>query len=130
MILRIDTKSEMNQRGSHWPKTNRAAAARETIHVALPMHLRAAGFLGPRGMLSNDAGWLVTLTRIAPSAGLDDDNLRSALKACRDQVADELGLPSDRDPRVTWAYEQRRGSRKDLTLAKGYGVCVEISSRP
>jgi hypothetical protein len=51
---------------------------------------------------------VVTLTRVAPSNGLDGDNLQGSLKACRDGVADWLGV-DDRDPRVTWLYEQRRG---------------------
>ena len=49
----------------------------------------------------------VTLTRIAPRA-LDGDNLQSAFKAPRDEVAKWLGVP-DNDPRVTWEYGQRRG---------------------
>jgi hypothetical protein len=51
---------------------------------------------------------VVTLTRVAPSNGLDGDNLQGSLKACRDGVADWLKV-DDRDPRVTWLYEQRRG---------------------
>jgi len=47
----------------------------------------------------------VLLTRIAPRP-LDDDNLSNALKAARDTVADWLGLPDDRDPRVRWLYGQ------------------------
>lgn len=50
----------------------------------------------------------MTLTRIAPRE-LDGDNLQSSLKACRDGVADWLGV-DDRDPRVTWSYAQRRGA--------------------
>lgn len=49
----------------------------------------------------------VTLVRVAPSNGLDGDNLQGALKACRDGVADWLGV-DDRDPAVTWQYRQRR----------------------
>lgn len=48
------------------------------------------------------------LTRVAPSRGLDDDNLVGAMKGCRDAVAEWLGI-DDRDPRVLWRYEQRRG---------------------
>jgi hypothetical protein len=59
----------------------------------------------------------VLLVRIAPSSGLDDDNLRGALKAVRDEVAKHIGV-DDRDPRVTWAYDQRRGE---------YGVEVTIA---
>src|SRR6187397_1973211 len=49
---------------------------------------------------------VVTLTRIAPSSGLDCDNLRSAFKSVRDSVADALGLKNDRDAKVTWDYGQ------------------------
>lgn len=51
----------------------------------------------------------VTLTRIGPSNGLDDDNLAGALKGVRDQVAEWLGV-DDRDrARVRYGYEQERG---------------------
>lgn len=52
---------------------------------------------------------VVTLTRIAPRP-LDDDNLCGALKGIRDELADVWALPSDRDPRVTWAYAQETGA--------------------
>lgn len=51
---------------------------------------------------------VVLLTRVAPSSGLDDDNLSGSLKAIRDAMAEWLGL-DDRDPRVGWRYAQRRG---------------------
>jgi hypothetical protein len=60
----------------------------------------------------------VELTRIAPRA-LDDDNLRGALKAVRDGVADVLGI-DDRDPRVVWDYEQAHGAPRE------YGVKIVI----
>jgi hypothetical protein len=53
---------------------------------------------------------VVHLTRVSPRA-LDDDNLRGALKAVRDQVAAQIGV-DDRDPRVTWTYAQARGAPK------------------
>lgn len=50
----------------------------------------------------------VTLTRLAPSNGLDDDNLTGALKGVRDAVAAWLGV-DDRDrATVRYAYEQQR----------------------
>jgi hypothetical protein len=49
----------------------------------------------------------VTLTRVAPRK-LDSDNLVSACKACRDQVAEYLGV-DDGDSRVTWRYGQLKG---------------------
>ena len=57
----------------------------------------------------------VRLVRISPRM-LDDDNLRgSALKHCRDTIADLIipGLPkgrADSDPRIKWEYDQRKGS--------------------
>ena len=64
---------------------------------------------------------VVTLTRIAPRS-LDDDNLRGAFKAPRDQVAKWLSV-DDADPRVTWAYGQRRGRAKEY----GVEIAFEIS---
>lgn len=60
----------------------------------------------------------ITLTRVAPSNGLDGDNLQGSLKACRDAVAAWLGV-DDADKRVTWIYFQRRG--------KGYSVEIEAT---
>lgn len=51
---------------------------------------------------------VVHMTRLAPSNGLDDDNLRGALKGVRDELARWLGV-DDRSPLVTWQYDQRRG---------------------
>lgn len=56
----------------------------------------------------------VTMTRIAPRF-LDDDNIRGACKAVRDGIADRLGI-DDRDPRVAWRYEQRRGRPKEYAV--------------
>jgi hypothetical protein len=58
--------------------------------------------------------YAVTMTRIAPRA-LDDDNVRGALKAVRDGIAERLGI-DDRDPRVAWRYEQRRGKPKEYAV--------------
>jgi hypothetical protein len=53
----------------------------------------------------------VLLVRVAPRP-LDDDNLSGALKGCRDQIADWLGLKDDRDPRVRWLYGQAVDEQK------------------
>lgn len=66
---------------------------------------------------------VVTVTRIAPSDGLDPhDGLGAALKGVIDGAADALGLKSDRDPRVTWRLEQERGPQKY------YGVRIRIEA--
>lgn len=62
----------------------------------------------------------VTLVRIAPRE-LDDDNLRGALKAVRDGVADWL-LVDDGDPCVVWIYGQEKGG------PACYGVHIRVRS--
>lgn len=62
---------------------------------------------------------VVTLTRIAPSSGLDGDGLQASLKSVRDGVADWLAV-HDNVPGLTWEYKQERGS---------YAVRVEVEKR-
>lgn len=57
------------------------------------------------------------LTRVAPSSGLDDDNLAGALKAVRDAVAQWLGVDDKDRMTVRYRYAQRRGP---------WGVCIEF----
>lgn len=64
---------------------------------------------------------LVTMTRIANSDGLDPhDGLPASCKPVVDAIAEALGI-DDRDPRVTWAYAQRRG--------RAYGCEIRIEAR-
>lgn len=51
----------------------------------------------------------VQLTRVAPSSGLDDDNLAGSLKAIRDAVATWLRVDDAKREVVRYAYVQRRG---------------------
>lgn len=104
--LPLRTVSEMNVR-THWAtRAKRTRTARRT-----------AAALCPAASLP----CAVTLTRY--SAGtLDDDNLRSALKAVRDGIADRLGV-DDASPEVEWKYEQAACKRGT------YGVSVEIEER-
>lgn len=70
---------------------------------------------------------VATLTRIAPSNGLDPhDGLPPALKGCVDGVADWLGLTNDRDPRVTWQYGQRRGRKGEYAVEIAIGLEREL----
>ena len=52
---------------------------------------------------------VVTLTRRAPSNGLDDDTLAGALKGVRDQFADWIGIDDKRRDLVRYEYAQERG---------------------
>jgi hypothetical protein len=51
----------------------------------------------------------VLLTRVAPSDGLDDDNLAGSLKAVRDAVAKWLGVDDKHRDQVRYRYAQCRG---------------------
>lgn len=104
--LPLRTVSEMNVR-THWAtRAKRMKTARRT-----------AAALCPTASLP----CVVTMTR--HSAGtLDDDNLRSALKAVRDGIADRLGV-DDASPAVQWRYEQAACKRGT------YGVSVEIEEK-
>ena len=83
-----------------------APAQRSAAHV----HVLAARPLP-------DLPVVVTVTRVAPSQGLDPhDALGPALKGCIDGVADALGLANDRDPRVTWKLDQRRGRPREYAV--------------
>jgi hypothetical protein len=62
----------------------------------------------------------VTFTRVAPGRGLDpDENLPGSCKAVKDELAAMLGV-DDRDPRVTWRYQQERGE---------WGLWVHIAAQ-
>ncbi|MGL4648060.1 MAG: hypothetical protein ACRC1H_01530, partial [Caldilineaceae bacterium] len=60
----------------------------------------------------------VLLTRMAPSSGLDDDNLPGALKGVRDEVAKWLGVDDRHRHIVRYAYSQRRAA---------WGVGIEFA---
>lgn len=53
----------------------------------------------------------VLLTRVAFSSGLDDDNLRAALKGVRDEIAKWLGVDDRHSARVRYLYAQVRGGK-------------------
>ena len=108
MEIPIHTVSEANRRG-HW--------AKHAKRTHLQRYLACGCFdemLQPFVSLP----CTVRLIRIAPRL-LDDDNLRGALKAVRDGIADSLEV-NDNDPRVRWEYAQQKGAPKT------YGVRVEV----
>lgn len=107
VVIPMRTGQGQNDR-EHWAtKSRRVKKERGDTRWAV-----RAGF-GPA--LPDMLPCIVTLTRVAPSSGLDGDNLQGSLKAPRDGVADWLGV-DDRDPRVTWRYEQRRGKPKEWAV--------------
>jgi hypothetical protein len=103
----IRTVSEANRR-DHWTAKARRARTQRMAAKALARSFGAV-----------EMPCTVTLVRVSPRE-LDDDNLRGALKATRDGIADYLGI-DDRDPRVGWGYGQAKGKPKQ------YAVKVEVS---
>lgn len=103
----IRTVSEANAR-DHWAKrAKRMKTHRRTAYLATLAALRRRRIALP---------CVVTITRVAPSNGLDSDNLAGSAKGARDGIADALHV-DDGSPLVEWRYAQRRGP---------WGVEVEI----
>jgi hypothetical protein len=111
----IRTVSVLNVR-EHWTKRARRTKEHRTLtHAMLRSHGKASDVYRSSWPLR----FAITLTRMG-GRKLDDDNLRAALKACRDGVADWLGI-DDGDERLTWVYRQEPKKRKMPP-----GVRVEI----
>jgi len=98
-----------------WPRAGAKPAHRGAGLVQHPEVLRVQEVL--RVLLPAPLPCMVTFTRMAPGRGLDpEENLPGSCKAIKDEVAAILGA-DDRDPRVTWRYQQERGD---------WGVWVHI----
>lgn len=102
--IRLPSKANLRE---HWRKSAaRTKKHRETTRLVTLGHARPAIALA-KAALAAQFKVTVSFCRIAKQQ-LDDDNLRSALKAVRDEMADLLGLKNDRDPRVEWVYSERK----------------------
>lgn len=97
----------MNAREHHMARARRVKSERAVVGWSLTGH--------PKPELP----LLVTLTRIAPSSGLDDDNLASALKSCRDAFAEWIGVDDKHRDIVRYSYAQARGP---------WSVRIEVAS--
>jgi hypothetical protein len=116
MVLK--TVSEANQRNK-WQQVKRKAEQREVVGETLAELATAGDGLAYLDLPAVE----VTLVRITPSSrGLDDDNLASAFKAIRDEVAKWLGV-DDRDPRVSWKYAQEKGPPKTNAVRIEFRRC-------
>jgi hypothetical protein len=109
-----------NNTTEHWRKRGpRVKAQRAAAYLATHGDWRALEEAKTRLVTG---GLTVTLIRVGPRAMDSQDNLRAALKPVVDGITDALGLKSDADPRISWAYDQRRGEPKQYA--------VEVSSAP
>jgi hypothetical protein len=101
--LPVYTPSKGNERGSwkrhFWKHTQ---PQRDSANAAAMAYTSAAD-----RSLALIYGATIKLVRVSPRE-LDDDNLRSALKACRDGIADMFGT-TDRNPLLVWEYGQAKG---------------------
>lgn len=66
---------------------------------------------------------LCRLTRLAPSDGLDDDNLSGSMKSVRDAIAKWLGVDDKHRDIVRYEYAQQRSNR-------AYHVRIEFLPMP
>ena len=98
VILEIPTVSEANRAShEHWRvRQKRAKAQREAFRLLWKKHGKPVTLPA-----------IVTFTRFSVRE-LDSDNLPTAFKHIRDQLAAEIGI-DDRDKRVEWRYQQEKG---------------------
>jgi len=104
----IHTKSENRYRGLN-PWAGVSETKRQRADTALVMTQL------PRRATDAHSFFSVTLVRF--SAGfLDDDNLRGAFKAVRDEVAKWLGVDDGDVDRVRWLYAQEPARRGEFAI--------------
>lgn len=105
VLVGINLMSPNKQAGENrYAKTRRIKTQRAAVHWAL------------KAIPKPFFPCVVTMTRIAPSNGLDGhDNLRGSAKAAVDGVADWLGIRDD-DKRVEWRYDQERGEQYQVRI--------------
>lgn len=122
-IVPIATVSEMNRR-DHWSERHRRAKQQKELTLLM---LRTAKVDRSRLI----APYSVRLTRIAPGAIRDSDNLAASTKAVRDAVASFLGV-DDADVfgsgDVRWTVAQEKGASHALRIEIATGSCADMRS--
>jgi len=98
----------------HW--ATRAKRVKKQRLVTQLATKNARGMLQAQASVVRGESLIVTLTRIGRK--LDSDNLASAFKAVRDQVAEELGVDDGSDA-IGWHYVQAKGPA---------GIKIEVSA--
>ena len=112
VLIPVQTVS-INNRREHW-----AVRATRTRHHRRIAAMIVSTAIKKRGMPITFP-LVIDMVRLA-SRRMDDDNLRAALKALRDGIADALGV-DDGDRRLTWNYFQ-----SSYTASSTSGVMVSI----
>jgi hypothetical protein len=110
----LRTINELNvSRQEHWATKHKRAKLQ-----------RSTTFHGLRHLLPARPPPLplkITVTRIAPSGGLDShDGLAASVKHIIDGISDYLagayGAGQDQQPGLVWAYRQRRGKPREYAV--------------
>ena len=97
IVVPIKTVSGMNAREAWFTRSGRVKKERAAVGWMLTQIERP------------ELPCSVLLTRVAPSNGLDDDNLASSLKGVRDAIAEWLGVDDRDSTRVRYRCAQCRG---------------------
>jgi hypothetical protein len=117
---KLKTVCLVNSREHYRVKAKRVAFEREEIGRAMRGALsERRPFFIVDGRLFQPV--LIKMTRVAPSKGLDDDNLYSALKGVRDSITEVLGLKDDSNQMLRFEVSQRTSTKR-----QGYSVEVSI----
>lgn len=106
ILIPIRTISALNAREHPMARHRRVRSERDAVAWLL------------RGVQRPPVPCSVRLTRLGPSPGLDDDNLASALKGVRDEIALWIGVDDRHQQQVRYVYAQRWQS--------AWGVQVEF----
>lgn len=106
VYIPLRTVSALNAR-EHWSKRHRRV---KQERIAVAAYVRDLPTLGAAQAAR------ITLTRIAPRPLDGHDNLAGALKAVADELTERLGCKNDRDKRLSWAYDQRRGRVREYAV--------------
>ncbi len=120
----IQTVSEANRR-DHW--ATRAKRARRQRMSAWQCTIYAAHRWGVVLDICRAVRATVTLTRFS-SRRLDDDNMRAAMKAVRDGIADALHVDDGSDD-VIWRYAQGAGKRRGTYVTIEYAATAHARVR-
>ncbi len=118
--LPIYARSEANNRDNRRKKAARVKEQRGVVRAMI--HGHACRVLQMARVFNPNPVFDVSLTRIRRRSAkpLDDDNLRTSLKAVRDGVADALGIDDGDTKRLRFTYAQEPGS--------DFGVRIQIKS--
>lgn len=110
-IPNFETLSPNQTFGLHWSKVRKVHDQQDLLLKAYLAHSVTPELLPCK----------IVLTRIAPRALDEEDNLPMSLKHVRDTIAGFLipGLQpgrADGDKRIKWAYDQKKGKPREQSL--------------